>query len=204
MAAITSELSLDRANDIPSRTVRRLSKSLFAFLQNASISQGTDRLTSRLTGIADLHGQDVAVALSLRNGYFNLPSDLKLVPDRLTQSPTVRAAGFADSRSPSVGVDVASWSRPCAPQLDEIAWRRVFTWIVGTDNNLTNVSILEPPVWRNGRMVGAYGYDSSGVPGYGVLQVAAAADGSWQICDCWGDAVEADRIDDLAGFTPCS
>lgn len=204
MAVITSELSPDRASDFSNQTVRRLSKSLFAFLQNASISQGTDRLTSRLTSIAELRGQDIAVALSLRSGYFNLPSDLKLVPGRLTHSPTIRAAGFADSRSKTVGVDVASWSRPCAPELDEIAWRRVFTWIVGTDNNLTNVSILEPPAARDGRMVGAYGYDSSGVPGYGVLQVAAAGDGSWQICDCWGDAIDADRIDELADFTPCS
>jgi hypothetical protein len=112
------------------------------------------------------------------------------------------AAGFSDPQATSVGIDVANWSQPCSEVLDEIAWRRVFTWIVGTDSQLTNVAILEPPARRDGRLVGAYAYDAEGIPGYGVLQVAADADGSWRICDCWGDAIDANRIDALSSFTP--
>ncbi|CAN5475157.1 hypothetical protein BH23CHL2_BH23CHL2_34600 [soil metagenome] len=197
MAVMTSRISAAGTAISPGQAMRRVSQALFAFLQTGAPSHDTDTVTSRQVSISDLRGEDVALALSLRNGYFALPADLKLVQDRLNRSPTIRAAGFADSRSRSVGVDVANWSRPCAPELDEIAWRRVFIWIVGTDNNLTNVSILEPPAERNDRMVGSYGYNANGVPGYGVLQVAAAPDGSWEICDCWGDATEADRVDEL-------
>jgi hypothetical protein len=179
--------------------MHRLSQALFAFLQTVASGPGTDQLPRRNVGIGDLHGQELAGALELRNHFFPLSTDLKLVPDRLTQTPTLQAAGFADSRSRSVGVDIARWSRPCAPDLDEIAWRRVFTWIVGADRNLTNVSILEPPTVSNGRVSGTYGYDADRVPGYGVLHVALAEDGAWQICDCWGDAADADRIDALAG-----
>ena len=177
--------------------MRRLSQALFAFLQTVSATPGTSQLSRSRFNISELSGQEIASALDLRRGLFQLSSDLKLVPDRLTQTPTLQAAGFADSRSYSVGIDVARWSRPCAPDLDEIAWRRVFTWIVGADGNLSNVSILEPPAHRDGRMTGSYGYDADGIPGYGVLQVAVADDGAWQICDCWGDATDADRIDEL-------
>lgn len=201
---MTSRISPTSTAVSPGKAMRRVSQALFAFLQTGAPSNDAASGTSRQVIISELRGEDVALALNLRNGYFALPADLKLVQDRLTRSPTFRAAGFADSLSRSVGVDVASWSRPCAPELDEIAWRRVFTWIVGTDTTLTNVSILEPPAERNGRMVGSYGYDAIGVPGYGVLQVAASPDGSWEICDCWGDAVEANRVDELACFTPCS
>jgi hypothetical protein len=175
--------------------MRRLSQALFAFLQTVAPTPAA--LNRQQVNVSNLHGPEVASAFNLRSGFFALSGDLKLVPDRLTQTPTLQAAGFADSRSQTVGVDVARWSRPCAPELDEIAWRRVFTWIVGADNNLTNVSILEPPTPHNGRMSGSYGYDADGIPGYGVLQVAVAEDGAWQICDCWGDATDADRIDEL-------
>ncbi len=179
--------------------MRRLSQALFAFLQTVASAPGTDQLPRRHFGIGDLQSQEIATAIALRNEFFPVSSELKLVPDRLAQTATLKAAGFADSKSSSVGVDIAEWSRPCAPELDEIAWRRVFTWIVGTDTNLTNVSILEPPIVNDGRVSGTYGYDADGVPGYGVLHVTATEDGAWQICDCWGDAVDADRIDMLAG-----
>ncbi len=198
MAVTTSELTPGSRTMIPQRAMRRLSQTLFAFLQTVTPSSGTDQLSPGRVNLSEMNGPDIASALDLRRGIFRLSSDLKLVPDRVTQTPTLQAAGFADSATESVGIDIARWSRPCAPELDEIAWRRVFTWIVGADNNLTNVSILEPPSSGNGRVTGSYGYDADGIPGYGVLQVAVGADGAWQICDCWGDAADADRIDELS------
>lgn len=183
---------------MPDRAMRRLSQALFAFLQTVSPSHSDVRISGSRFNISELNGPEIANALDLRRGLFALCSDLKLVPDRLTQTATLQAAGFADSKASSVGIDIARWSRPCAPELDEIAWRRVFTWIVGADSNLTNVSIIDPPANRNGRMTGSYGYDADGIPGYGVLQVTVANDGAWQICDCWGDAVDADRVDELS------
>ncbi len=199
MAVVTRELSRGSRTIIPERTMHRLSHALFAFLQTVASGPGTDQLPRRNFGIGDMHGPELASALDLRNRFFPIGSELKLVPDRLTQTATLQAAGFADSKSKSVGVDIARWSRPCAPDLDEIAWRRVFTWIVGADSNLTNVSILEPPTVSDGRVSGTYGYDADRVPGYGVLHVVLADDGAWQICDCWGDAADADRVDALAG-----
>lgn len=203
-AASTQHLRTEPSPYIPDRSKRRLSQTLFAFFQTVAMPDDGNRPGVRPAAVTELRRQDVVAALDLRRQYFTLPADLKLVPDRVTQTATIRAAGFADSRSVSVGVDIASWSRPCAPNLDEIGWRRVFTWIVGTDTNLTNVSILEPPAHRHGRLIGSYSYDADGIPGYGVLQVAAPADGSWKICDCWGDAAEADRVDDLVSrIGPC-
>ena len=202
MTVTTSDLRFTEELANSEQTMRRLPQAIFSFLQTVSTPPGTGRLRPRRTSISDLDGQDVSAALELRHGVFGLPSDLKLVPDRMTLSTTMQAAGFADCRSRSVGVDIACWSEPCPVALDEIAWRRVFTWIVGTDDRLTNISILEPPAADGSRIIGSYGYDADGIPGYGVLQIVATDDGCWQICDCWGDAVEADRIDHLATFQP--
>lgn len=180
--------------------MRRLSRAIFSFLETLS-GPREPHATPPAADATDLPGLRYAMALRLRRSCFDLPGELRLVPDRLTSSQTIQAAGFSDPRAPSVGVDVARWTAPCCETLDEVAWRRIFTWVVGTDESLTNVAILEPPALREGRMVGAYSYMAGGVQGYGVLQVKASEDGAWHICDCWGDADEADRIDALSHFS---
>jgi hypothetical protein len=186
---------------LPATAMRRLSQALFAVLQ--TLAGPRDTWTNPTSAsIEDLPGNQYAAALSLRGEHFKLPSELRLVPERIASAPTILAAGFSDPRTASVGVDVARWYAPCSDALDEIAWRRVFTWVVGTDEHLTNLAILEPPAWHDERIVGAYSYDADGVQGYGVLQVAAGADGCWHICDCWGDADAAGRVDALSNFRP--
>lgn len=184
----------------PESTMRRLSQAIFGVLEALSSPRGA-RVTPPTAGIDELPGLRYATALRLRQECFDLPPELQLVPDRINTSPTMQAAGFSDPRAASVGVDVARWSAPCCEALDEVAWRRIFTWVVGTDENLTNVAVLAPPALRAGRMIGAYSYVAGGVQGYGVLQVSASEDGAWHICDCWGDADDADRIDALSRFS---
>ena len=197
MVATATGISSDQGHTVsPPRTKRRLSQVLFGFLQTATVDPEHRSRSIEIAG--DQLGRQLADALSLRQAYYLIPAELTLVPDRVTSTPAIRAAGFSDSRSESVGVDVASWEQPCCETLDDIAWRRVFTWILGTDPRLTNVSILAPPARLQNRLVGTYGYEADGIPGYGVLQVASTGDGCWQICDCWGDATEADRVDALA------
>ncbi len=190
----------------PERTMRRLPQVLFGFLQTVPSPNrvAEDISLESEVGASEPPGRQYAKVIGLRHSVFSLPAELLLVPDRVADSAVMKAAGFSDPRSQSVGVDVACWSQPCSDVLDEIAWRRVFTWIVGTDTSLTSVSVLDPPIWENDRLVGSYAYDSSGVPGYGVLQVLASEDGCWHICDCWGDATDASRVDSLSGFAPRS
>ena len=179
---------------------RRLSRALFAGIPVDSLAGDLLADFAGETEAVDVRGDEMARLPSFNSGFFDLSSDLEAVPDRLTMTETLQAVGFADSDAESVGVDVAIWTRPPAKALDQIAWRRVFTWIVGADENLSNVSILDPPIDCDGCLAGTYGYDAGGVPGYGILRIAVAEDGAWQICDCWGNAADADRIEALAGW----
>lgn len=187
---------------------RRLSEALFGFFQSAvganhRAGDGhTDAAPQRSFMELPDHpaAQGLVDALILRQ-QFSLPSELTMMPGRVSRTSCLQAAGFTDVQAKSVGVDIAVWSEPCAPRLDEIGWRRVFTWVVGSDRRLTNVSIVDPPAWRGASLAGSYGYNADGIPGYGVLQITPAADGSWRICDCWGDSLDADRVDELAART---
>lgn len=127
-----------------------------------------------------------------------LPPALTPAPGRVTRSQDIDAAGFADREAASVGVDLARWRRPPCARIDAAAWRHVFDWVVGSDDELSKVSVLTRPAPCGDGIAARYGYEAEGVPGTGVLQVAPLADGRWRIVDCWGDACEADRVQELA------
>ena len=204
MILTTRDIDPSSRTSLTTHSHRRLSRALFARLPIGPIADDLPGRRSGLPDGAETKDSRITTSLSREIRFFGLSSDLRAVPERLTKTETLQAVGFADSEAESVGIDVARWTRPPAPELDQVAWRRVFTWIVGADENLSNVSILEPPTDRGGQLSGAYGYDAGGVPGYGILRIAVAADGAWQICDCWGNATDAERIETLAGWSVAS
>jgi hypothetical protein len=142
-------------------------------------------------------------ALQLQQAHGPLPTSLSFIPGRICESAELDAIGLSDSACDSVTADLAIWRHPCAAVLDEPAWRRVFTWVTGADRKLAGATILDPPSMTVAGMVGAYSYVADGVAGYGVLLISALDDGSWRIADCWGDAVDSARIDELAQELAC-
>lgn len=142
-------------------------------------------------------------ALQLQQAHGPLPATLSFVPGRICESAELDAIGLADGRCASVTADLAIWRQPCSAELTDVAWRRVFTWVTGADRNLAGVTILSPPRMSNAGLVGSYSYLADGVAGYGVLQVSRRNDGSWRIADCWGDATDSARIDELATELAC-
>ena len=200
MIFTTTALDPRGRSQLTTQSNRRLSRTLFARLPVDSPVCESPHDHAGTTEALESRDDGIVRSLGLDESFFDWSSDLTEVPDRLTMTETLQAIGFADSRTPSVALDVARWTQPPAPELDQIAWRRVFTWIVGADENLSNVSILDPPIDCDGCLAGTYGYEAGGVPGYGILRIAVAEDGAWQICDCWGNAADADRIDALAGW----
>lgn len=127
-----------------------------------------------------------------------IPDDLRIVPERAVSTDALDALGLIDSASASVAVDIALWRQPCDETLDEIAWRRVFTWVIGGNPDAEHVSILTPPAPKLASIVGAYSYAvGNQTPRYGILSVTATEDG-WRIVDCWGLIDDAARIDELA------
>jgi hypothetical protein len=127
-----------------------------------------------------------------------MPAALVPTPGRLLRSAELDATGFADREAASVGVDLACWRTPPSARVDDHAWRRVFTWLVVADGELSRIAVLTPPARRGSGYTASYGYESDGVEGVGVLSVAPLPGGHWRIVDCWGDACHAERVRQLA------
>lgn len=128
-----------------------------------------------------------------------LPSGLVPATGRSSGAAAIDAVGYIDLHSQSVGVDIACWHTPPDTCVDEAAWRMVFAWITGPERGLQHVSLLNTPILDGGGFVAGYGYETERIPGVGVLRVSALSAGSWQIIDCWGDAGEAERVQQIAG-----
>jgi hypothetical protein len=127
-----------------------------------------------------------------------IPADLVPAQGRQMRSAELDAAGFADREADSVGVDLACWRTPPSAEVDEHAWRRVFSWLVLADNELSRITVLTPPAPAKAGYAASYGYEAEGVAGVGVLSVAPLPGGHWRIIDCWGDACHAARVRQLA------
>lgn len=186
---------------------RRITHLLFGFLAPPT-RPGTGPLgtMARRSGreLADDPAMREALrALQLQQAHGPLPTSLSFIPGRICESAELDAIGLADHACDSVTADLAIWRRPCANELSEPAWRRVFAWVTGADRNVAGATLLTPPCMTAAGMVGAYSYVADGVAGYGVLLVSPRADGSWRIADCWGDAVDGARIDELALELAC-
>jgi hypothetical protein len=127
-----------------------------------------------------------------------VPADLVPAAGRLLRSAELDAAGFADRAADSVGVDLACWRTPPSAEVGEQGWRRVFSWLVLADGELSKISVLTMPALDGAGYAASYGYEADGVAGIGVLSVAALPGGHWRIVDCWGDACHAERVRQLA------
>ena len=127
-----------------------------------------------------------------------VPAALFPTPGRLLHSADLEATGYADSEAASVGVDLARWRTPPSAAVDDHAWRRVFSWLVVADHELTRIAVLTPPAPSGAGFAASYGYEAEGVQGIGVLSVAPLPGGHWRIVDCWGDACHAERVRQLA------
>jgi hypothetical protein len=127
-----------------------------------------------------------------------VPAELVPATGRLLRSADLDAAGFADRAADSVGVDLACWRRPPNVEVDEHGWRRVFSWLVLADSELSKITVLTPPAPAQTGYAASYGYEAEGVAGVGVLSVAPLPGGHWRIIDCWGDACHAERVRQLA------
>lgn len=168
-----------------------ISAECFEESQQAEADQEDDRTPAdhRVRECARAHA-------SLRNTT-PIPTELQVVLDRAVSNETLDALGLIDSASGSVTVDIALWRQPFDEKLDDVAWRRVFTWMVSGNPAAEHVSILTPPAPRLASIVGTYSYVVERTPRYGILSVTATEDG-WRIVDCWGLIEDAKRIEELA------
>jgi hypothetical protein len=129
-----------------------------------------------------------------------VPADLQVAPSRLGYSEHMCAAGFVDTHSDSVTVDIALWTAPPSPALDAEAWHAVFKWIVAGGAEIRcprlHGSVTVSP--SSVRADYVYEYAQGGQGGCGVLSITAVGSQAWQIVDCWGDATSIARILELS------
>lgn len=123
---------------------------------------------------------------------------LEPIPERICDTPGMRAAGFSDRGSRSVHVDIAAWQAPSASVLEEHAWQRTFAWLVASDRDLNDV-VADAALERlDDTISGGYRYVADGVACRGILTISVLPSGTWRIIDCWGDADALPRIQNLA------
>jgi hypothetical protein len=126
-----------------------------------------------------------------------LPATLDPIPDRVSKTPGMHAAGFADRASRSIQVDIAALSAPAGASLDAQAWTRMFTWLVAGDHDLLDAVACAAPVCTDHEFTGTYTFVTDGITNHGMLTIATLPCGTWRVIDCWGDADERACIDRL-------
>lgn len=127
-----------------------------------------------------------------------LPETFDPIPDRVCDTPGLRAAGFSIRNSRSIRVDIAAWNAPAGVGLDACAWQRMFAWLIAGDADLQQVAACAEPTGASDTVSGAYTFRADGVAGHGVLTLAELPCGSWRVIDCWGDTAERAQVEHLS------